>query len=91
MLLRCQSSHYDQVYLGGLPVDTRVRQHYIVNEDNRVRGYCSDSVLQDKDGFVLRVVVDDIVYVVDPGTSDGLWLEEVLYNNLDAWVLDSML
>lgn len=66
-LHRRQGRHHQQVELRRVQMHTGVREHHVVDQDQRVRTQRGGGVPEDDGGLFVRVVVDDVAHVVDAG------------------------
>lgn len=61
-----------------------IRKHHIIDEDTRIGIQSRDQVLQDDDCLVIGPVMQNIAQVVEFRPLDNLWLEKVVYLDLDT-------
>ena len=73
---RGHARHHRHVQLRGLPVDPRVRQHHVVDEDDGAFFHGRNGVLEDQSALLVGVVVEDVAHVVERGA----WFERVSWS-----------
>ena len=70
-LTRSQRRHHGQIHLGGLPIDARVRQDHVVDQNHRVWRESSYAVREDHGALVVGEIMEDASHVVEFCAWDG--------------------